>query len=320
MRCIARLSVLAAIGLSTACSQGQGSSTVPQTFDAAVRQSASQNELFVSNETKQGAPVIYIYPAGTTDGNPSPIGSITDGLTSPRGLAVDTTGDLFVANDAGSSSQTRCYGCIGFVGEYAAGTKKLAQAYTDGISGSTNVLVGSDGRMYVSQIESVVEFPKGSTIPDRAIYLGQHTTATGLALDSNQNLYVAFDDATGIKGNVEFVKYGAEEGTLLNLNVHTPVGAGVDGSGNLLVSSSVLDHGGVGVFAAGSKNPSQTIKGKMRLPQFISLDSQHDVLYVADSASGKVDEFSYPAGQLIGTVASHLQQPFGVALFEGASR
>src|SRR5579863_7249021 len=54
---------------------------------------ATKNYIYVGDAYAQ---TVWIFPAGPS--NPSPVGSITTGVSGPQGVAVDAIGNLYVAN------------------------------------------------------------------------------------------------------------------------------------------------------------------------------------------------------------------------------
>jgi len=177
--------------------------------------------------------------AANSDGNVPPIATIAGdktGLAEPSGLALDSSGDLYVLNDTGG----------------------------DDNSGSITVYPpGANGNVA----------PK-ATIADGAHDKNtQLNTPRGLALDSAGNIYVTNAPgndtvtiyAAGKFGNVAPVKIISGADTGLNL----PHGIGVDSDGTIYVSNDGSDNKGVDtvtVYAPGSSGnakPIATISGSL---------------------------------------------------------
>jgi sugar lactone lactonase YvrE len=177
--------------------------------------------------------------AANSDGNVPPIATIAGdktGLAEPSGLALDSSGDLYVLNDTGG----------------------------DDNSGSITVYPpGANGNVA----------PK-ATIADGAHDKNtQLNTPRGLALDSAGNIYVTNTPgndtvtiyAAGKFGNVAPVKIISGADTGLNL----PHGIGVDSDGTIYVSNDGSDSKGVdtvtvyGPGSSGNAKPIATISGSL---------------------------------------------------------
>jgi hypothetical protein len=301
--------VLAMLVLAGCSSAGPGAALPGATRGGEFGRAFSSKDatVFVSSQPFSGSAAVYGYAGNGND--PPPSEQITDGLTTPGGIDVVRSGKLYVANDTGGTNGS------GFVAVYPAKATSPTMTYTTGILDANNVLVGPDGRVYVAQDESVVEFPPGKTTPDRAIYTGPGTTATGLALDAASNLYVAFYTLKG--GNVEVVPPGQEEGQKLNLRLRHPVGIAVDSSNNILVSDSSLGQSAIDVFPPGAKKPTMKITQDLILSQYIRLAQSSSRLYAADADAHAVFEYTYPAGKLVRTISSELVRAYGVAIAGG---
>jgi len=89
-------------------------------------------------------------------GSKSPSRTITNGITSPRGLAVDSNGTLYVANLYQSN-----------VEEYRPGSGDPFQTITQAMDRPEGLTVDKKGTLYVSNIvnSTVVEFAPGSLKP-----------------------------------------------------------------------------------------------------------------------------------------------------------
>jgi len=239
--------------------------------------------------------------------NQQPIGQITSGISGPYGAATDESGNLYVAN----SNNTLTV--------YPPGSTSPSVTYTQGLSLPIGVVVHGDGRVYVGNLDglNVVEYPKGSTTPDRTISFSslEGNSPFGLALDSSGNLFVA---ALGFP-NAQAYEVPRKSSTPQDLGINTIVvmhGIAIDRAGNVLIAN----QGGasVEIFPPGSTSPSMTITDGLEQPLLIALNNKQSRLYVGDAGitgNGTVRVYSYPAGLLIDTITfPRFAVPFGVAL------
>jgi sugar lactone lactonase YvrE len=149
----------------------------------AVAIDASDN-LYVS-----GAGVVSVFAPGAT----KPTRTITQGLQSPTRLAIDASGNLYVANQESS-------GC-GDVTVYVAATGVLENTITDGICTPVSLAVDSHDNLYVgnqpdNEASSVTMYAAGTGALIETIRKGvSHPSA--LAIDPSDNLYVANQTTPG---------------------------------------------------------------------------------------------------------------------------
>lgn len=219
---------------------------------------AGKNLLYVGNSSTNA---VNIY--STQGQDQQPIGVIANGVNAPQGLAVDRTGNLYVANSASNT-----------VTLYQPGQTSPSTTYSNGVSTPYGVAVGADGTVYIANqtggpggVGSVTEYPKGSINPSKTI------TQTGLfafavALDAAGNLYVSWYDTSVFATSVFKYAPNSTAGTNLNLNLPTRIfpafALAFDDAGNLVLA---VENGNnrfppryLAVFPPGATNPSRKIE------------------------------------------------------------
>jgi streptogramin lyase len=171
--------------LSAGCSAPGTSSFAPTGAQAAgpLKRShgrpiadATHNYVYVADAYGN---TVWIFPANPAD--PAASGSITTGLSSPQGIAIDAGGNLYVAN---ASNNT--------VTVYPPGSATPSLTLSQDLTTPAAVAVDSHGNVWVSNQlgsyeGSVVEFPAGQTTPSTVI---TGLNPLGVAVDSKDNLYV----------------------------------------------------------------------------------------------------------------------------------
>ncbi|MGB8907988.1 MAG: hypothetical protein WCC84_04515 [Candidatus Cybelea sp.] len=145
-----------------------------------TRSLQSVSYIYVSNRTQQGQSQLLVYRAGLQ--NSAPIKTITQGLVDVGGIAVDPSGNVYVANGAGRN-----------VLEFAPGGATLLFTYSVGLVHPIAVTV-NDGTLYVSDqgdasngyMQQVFEYKIGSEPPSIAIggYGSPPQLNEGIAVDS----------------------------------------------------------------------------------------------------------------------------------------
>lgn len=228
--------------------------------------------LYAVNSPPNGsAGSVIVYGAGTS----KVIRTITQGLSGPHDLVLDSKGTLYVANSY-----------IGVV-EYAPGKttmeRKIANFFpiSLAIDKSNNLYVGRVPGPYGGKGASVRVFSAKNAGVLRTITSGIGDP-TGLAFSPSGNLYVANQSnaavtvyAPGSTSVMKSITKGTKE----------PFAVAFDGTGNLYVADTA--NSVVTVYAPGSTSLLRTIHTGISHPVALAFDSSNN-LYVANSASVSV--------------------------------
>ena len=280
---------------------------------------------------------VLLYPAGSTTATRvyGQNGSFTDNaannggvsansLSNPQGIAIDSSGNLYVADQnnnrvlfypAGSTTATRVYG--------QNGSFTTNSANSNGVSATTlaqpfGLALDNGGSLYVTDYlnNRVLFYPSGSTTATQVYGQGGSFTSnnmnngglsasslnqpTGVALDSSGDLYVA-----DIYNNrVLFYPYGSTTATEV--------------------------YGQGGSFSSNAANNGGVTASSLNNPMTIALDSSGD-LYVVDRSNnrvlfypfgstaatrvyGQANDFTASSSNNGGLSANSLSQPWAVAL------
>jgi sugar lactone lactonase YvrE len=280
---------------------------------------------------------VFVYPAlggsGWSGGTYSaaPIDTITGSNTDlywPEGLALDSSGNIYVADDIASS--VFVYPALGGSGwsggTYSADPIDTIYGASTLLSYPIGIALDSSRNIYVADTSSVFVYAalggsgwSGGTYSGSPSSASISTTMTtslgypqGIALDSSGNIYVADEGgpANNYAGSV-FVYAAGSNANAVPTNIITgpdtglilPVGIAVHPGGKILVADdgSIVFGGDVPpsvfVYTSGSTGdapPSDTITGAstlLTLPQGIALDSSHNI-YVTDQGDGNCDTTS----------------------------
>ncbi len=271
---------------------------------------------WLSPEARRGRKLVYVSDQETNSvtiyqarkSNPAPIGSITDGVDTPDGLAVDAKGDLYVANAAGST-----------VTVYPPGKTTPSFTYTPGAN-PVAVIVGSDKTVYIAQgfegCLCITEYTEGSESSKLTIPLSQTGgSPIDVGLDASNNLYVALTNATVY----EFAP-GQTTGSNLGLaGLTNPRGLAFDKKGDLVVANDTLNFnaGDINIYPPGQAMFNRQFTAGPQ-PFEIAFGLGRKLLYVANVSygdSGFVAIFSAKQGyKQVGTISQGLMEPLGVAL------
>ncbi len=226
------------------------------------------------------------------------------GFSAPASVAVDGSGNLFVA-DNGAVKEAPA-GCV---------SSSCVTTLGGGFTHAEGVAVDGAGVVYVADGTKVWEMPAGCGSSSCVTGLGGgFTQAQSVAVDGIGNVYVA--DA----GNNAVTEMPAGCGSsscvkALGGGFISPAGLAVDGSGNVFVG----DHGNNAVkenplgCAAGSC--VTTLGGGFSGPMGVAVDGSGSV-YVADNANKALKEISpgCTSSSCVTTLEGAIQDPVGVAL------
>ena len=311
-----RLAVAASLTLG-GCSSGANSpSTLPQTPSTLARMSSTAVSGFAHPAVRPlpGATTsviyiadaysnaVYIYPP--TGFRPSPIGSITQGVSGPIAIAVDKKGTLYVAN---STADT--------VTVYPAGQTSPSLTLHQDITAPGAVAVDGARNVWVSNQfgsqGSVVEFAPGKTKPKKIITdVGQNPL--GIAVDSQDNLYLGTNNGT-IAYVAVYPPGASHPSTIFGGNdLIQPQAITVGPTGDVYVGD--LQQSEVFIYSSGSYNLLQ----KFFVPQGniggLAI-ARNKRLYIADSENqDNVTEVTqYGFGKIITDSYRPPQSAFGVA-------
>ena len=232
-------------------------------------------------------------------------------ITSPAGVAVDETGNIYVSD---TSSGTLWKGTVG--GTFTAAITGLsgpAQAAVDGL-GSVYVADSGNNRVMelsaagvVSTVVSGLSAPSGLLATGNGIlYIANAGTnqilryntgklvalgitglsgPTALAIDGNQTLYIA---DTGNGRIVSYTTAGVQSVVPTGSLTYTPSGIAVDPAGDLYIADRI--SGSVYTLLAGSLTPTAIATG-IASPSGIALDGSGRLFYADNSAAG-VQEYN----------------------------
>jgi hypothetical protein len=273
--------------------------------------------LFVSDNQNNR---VLVYNAATTQQHPPPIRTISNGVHGPFGLATDKSGNLYIAN-SGSNTVT----------VYAPGASKPKMTIFTGLAGPFDVKVDGFGNIYVANDppQSLTAFiqlyPAGSSSPSytwSAPSPGMVISGLALLNSTQQGQTAIYAPEYTVNGS------GFATGNTLSCYPGNPtcgtLGYSFGQTGGAAIAQSpggskpfqwiAVDQyvPGVDIFTQGQLT-GQIVTGGT--PEFVTLNSTGNKLYVANRFFNDVVEYSYPSGTQLNTFPAGGGQVYGVATF-----
>ena len=277
------------------------------------------------------APVPPRYPlsilAGTgTSGTPTAGTATSSRLNEPMGVAVDSSGNVYIADRANHRVEKVTSGgtLSVFAGTSSGGAPTAGAATSSRLNNPSGVAVDSSGNVYIAdtynhRVEKVT--PEGvlsiiaGTGTSGAPTAGTATSSRlnqpmGVAVDSSGNVYIADSANHRIEkvtpeGVLSIIAGSGSSGaptagTATSSALNTPTGVAVDSSGNVYIADSgnnqvekVTSGGTLSVFAgtgsAGAPTAGAATSSALWNPSGVAVDSSGNV-YIADRDSPRVEK------------------------------
>ncbi|HKW44387.1 MAG TPA: hypothetical protein VJN22_01945 [Candidatus Eremiobacteraceae bacterium] len=241
---------------------------------------AGQEYLYIADQSNNS---IDIFPLKGQ--NQPQVGTITTGIDFAYGLWFDRRDQsLYVANQLNST-----------VTVYSHGSIQPARTYSQGLSRPLYPIVDRHGELYVGNANNgtVTEYLDGST----SVYQVLQTPGVevdGIALDKQENLYVAYRTGSVGTGSIEEFAPGSTQGTVIGMTLDQPQGVVVDTSGNV-VATETGSTNRIDLFPPGSKTASLEIPmPSSSVATQLAIECTEEKLFVSGLYSGIVFGVNYP--------------------------
>jgi sugar lactone lactonase YvrE len=222
-----------------------------------------------------------------------------NGLSTPRGVAVDGAGDILIA-DTGNNwvLMVQADGAQTTVG-YG-----LNFPYGVAVDGAGDVFIADTGNSRVAEVPTYCLYCL-NPVPVSGL-----NSPAGVAVDGAGDLFIA---DTGNNRVVEVPAGGGAQITV-GSGLNSPSGVAVDGTGNVFIADTGNSRV-VEVPAGGGAQITVPVSG-LNSPTGVAVDAAGD-LFIADAGNNRVVEVPYLGNGMYGaqiTVGSGLRSPKGVAL------
>ena len=220
------------------------------------------------------------------------------GLSNPYGIAVDSNGNLYIA-DAGNNRVVK---------ETLSNGSYTQTTIGSGFNSPEGVAVDSNGNVYIADTgdgELYKETPSRGNYT-QSLFVEALSNPEGVAVDSSGNVYIA---DTGYSRVIkETLSSGTNMQTIIVYSgVRSPAGVTVDSSGNLYVAD-MGDNDILKETLSGSSytQSSLAIDTTLNGPLGVAVDS-NDTLYIADTQNQRVLRLQTEEGFTLTSTSTTLQ-------------
>jgi hypothetical protein len=243
--------------------------------------------LYVSVDVTAPQHFVNVYWVHDDARQESLVGQITDGIDLPEGLAVDTKGNLYVANV--DSKTVTVYG--------PRKTKPSLRLHVP--HRPLDVAVGSNGYVYVGDEAGGVDvYPPGATSSSLRLTNSSLTVVAGVAVSSSNDVYAAGGSGDSTYAAPAVVEFAKAKGSGKNLGLTGLSGRlpGVIVTGNDLIVTD-FDAGEILTYPLGYTSPSSAIS--VDLPVRPALTEAEHKIFVPSLYSGDTSVYDYPSGTFV---------------------
>jgi sugar lactone lactonase YvrE len=229
------------------------------------------------------------------------ISSMGSGFSHPFGVAVDGSGNVFVA-DFSNNAVKEVLAADGTVHTLGSGFSNPEGVAVDG---SGNVFVADTSHNAVKEILAAGGYTTVNILGSG------FSTPRGVAVDGSGNVFVADEGNNAVK---EILAAGG----YLTINAlgsgfGFPQGVAVDGSGNVFVADT-NKNAVKEILATGGYTTVNTLGSGFSIPAAVAVDGSGNV-FVADEGGSAVKEIVAAGGYLtVNTLGSGFSSPVGVAV------
>ena len=283
--------------ISAGSASGTGNAVVVFTYDAFSGTGTRTGTLTIG-----GTNTVTVVQAGGNYLGPSPmmrLGPRASWLDFPQGLAVDASGNVYVADTLHNAVQKLD----------PSARLVLGALVSSGLAFPTSVAVDASGNVYIadSRNNAIKEW-SASTAQVSTLVSSGLNSPLGVALDSTGNIYIA--DC----GNNAIKEWGAstqQVTTLVSSGLNCPSGAAVDIAGNVYIADS--RNNAVKEWNASTQGVTTLVSSGLGHPSGVAVDASGNV-YIANTNYSSIQEWSAATQQVSTLVSTGLDFPSGLAL------
>jgi DNA-binding beta-propeller fold protein YncE len=279
--------------LTAANSSGSGNAVVSFTFDANPNQTPQIGSLTIAgltfNVSQAGTGYVAVSPVNTL---------ISAGLNSPGGIAVDSLGNVYIANTLNS-----------LIKQWNPVTQAVTPVVSSGINNPGGVAVDSQGNLYIADTgNNAIEEWNAATQQFTVLVSSGLANPNGVAVDSQGNVYIS---DTGNNAIEEWNVGSQQFSVLVSAGLNAPHGVAVDILGNVYIADT--GNNAVEQWNVANQQLVALVGTGLNAPSAVAVDGQGN-LYIADTSDNELQEWNAATQQLAPLQSTGLNLPAGVAL------
>src|ERR1039457_1389444 len=278
--------------LAPASASGTGSALVQFSYAANPNTGAQSGTLTIAGQT------LTVTQAGS---GAVPLSIMTtlisQGLNLPYAVAVDSGGNLYIADTGHNAVQ-----------EWIAATQHMTTLVGAGLNAPHGVAVDGQGNVYIADAyNNAVEEWSPATRQLVTLVSSGLNFPLGVAVDGQGNVYIADFGNNAIK---QWNPATQQVTTLVGSGLNNPTGVAVDALGNVYIAD--FRNNAIKQWSPTTQQVTSLVSQGLSFPNAVALDSQGNA-YLVDGNNNALKEWN-AASQAVSTlVSSGVNGSFGVA-------
>jgi sugar lactone lactonase YvrE len=282
--------------IAAGSTSGTGSALIVFSYDAFTGTGSRTGTLTIAGLTVTVTQVgtSYIGPFG-----PAPLITLaSSGLNGPYGVAVDGSGNVYIADSQNS-----------VIREWNASTQLMTTLVSSGLNDPSGVAVDNSGNVYIADtVNNAIKEWSASTQQVTTLVSSGLNGPSSVAVDGSGNVYIADTLNGAIK---EWSASTQQVTALVSSGLFLPFGVAVDGSGNVYIADTF--NNAIREWSVSTQQVTTLVSSGLKSPRGVAVEGSGNV-YIADTLNGAIEEWSASTQQVTTLAPSGLNEPYGVAV------